>query len=148
MKGKILFVEDTYAEPIETDPYYAGLVQEGYEVTMATDGDKAWQLLSDDPYCCIILDLMLPKGSGPHFRNDQPPYRTGIFLLENVKRGEFPKNNINSVIVASAIADLRELENILKLYPVHYLEKPFFPEDLIEVVEAVANQKVADSAGA
>ena len=40
------------------------LIQEGYSVDLADDGDKAVNFFSNNQYDCILLDLILPKKDG------------------------------------------------------------------------------------
>ncbi len=135
---KVLYVEDTYKEPIETDPYYAALLKNGYSPTLASTGGDAWRCLTTEVYDCIVLDVMLPRGEGDSMPDQVPQYDSGVFLLESLKMGKFPKNKLESVIVASAIADLRAMERIKEQYrEVPYCEKPFYPHDLIDAIKQI-----------
>jgi len=98
------------------------LEMEGIEVTEASDGiealDRLHELREADPDrpCAIVLDIMMPRCSGPEFRRRQlhAPLIAGV-----------------PIIVLSAIADqvtLDELEAFAKV------SKPFDPEQLIQVV--------------
>jgi len=98
------------------------LEMEGIEVTEASDGiealDRLHELREADPDrpCAIVLDIMMPRCSGPEFRRRQlhDPLIAGV-----------------PIIVLSAIADqvkLDELEAFAKV------SKPFDPEQLIQVV--------------
>jgi two-component system phosphate regulon response regulator PhoB len=59
---KILFVEDS--KPIRRENRSA-LYQAGYEVIRAEDGGKALQLAREQQPDLILLNMILPKGSGP-----------------------------------------------------------------------------------
>jgi CheY-like chemotaxis protein len=98
------------------------LEMEGIEVTEASDGiealDRLHELREADPDrpCAIVLDIMMPRCSGPEFRRRQlhDPLIAGV-----------------PIIVLSAIADqvkLDELEAFAKV------SKPFDPDQLIQVV--------------
>jgi DNA-binding response OmpR family regulator len=53
-----------------------GLVQSGYDVDLAADGEEAYQKIQANSYDLILLDLMLPKISGfdliPRIREQKP----------------------------------------------------------------------------
>lgn len=98
------------------------LEMEGIEVTEASDGiealDRLHELREADPDrpCAIVLDIMMPRCSGPEFRRRQlhDPLIAGV-----------------PIIVLSAIADqvkLDELEAFAKV------SKPFDPDQLIQVI--------------
>jgi len=60
--GHILIADD---EPSVRDSVGYALVQEGFEVTPAADGDEASAMLGDGiPYDLLILDIMMPGPSG------------------------------------------------------------------------------------
>lgn len=61
MQYKILIVEDeTILREIVTDY----LINEGYEVIEAIDGEQALELFQEQDFHLIILDIMLPKVDG------------------------------------------------------------------------------------
>jgi len=60
--GRILIADD---EPSVRDSVGYALVQEGFEVTPAADGDEAAELLGNGvPFDLLILDIMMPGPSG------------------------------------------------------------------------------------
>jgi CheY-like chemotaxis protein len=133
---KILYVEDTYQDPLETDPYYEAFLKKGYKTKLVSTGEDAWKCLTSEAYDCIVLDIMLPRGEGNNMPDQILQYDSGVFLLKSLKTGKFPLNTIGRVIVASAVADLRAMETIKELYKeIPYFEKPFYPEDLTEAIE-------------
>ena len=60
-KSRILVVED---EHYMRDLYVDLLKEEGYEVESAEDGEAAYELIVNDHFDLILLDLVLPKMSG------------------------------------------------------------------------------------
>jgi CheY-like chemotaxis protein len=95
---------------------------EGIGVTEAADGiealDRLHELREADPGCpcAIVLDIMMPRCSGPEFRKKQ---------LDDPLIADVP------IIVLSAIADqvrLDELDAFAKV------SKPFDPDQLVGVV--------------
>jgi DNA-binding response OmpR family regulator len=98
------------------------LEAEGMIVTEASDGYEALDQLREfrtynpDAPCVIVLDVMMPRCSGPDFRRRQ----LRDHLLEKVP-----------VIVLSAIAEQTSLAG-LDVYA--RLSKPFDPIELVSVV--------------
>lgn len=61
MAYRILLVED---EPSLYEGLKLNLELEGYNVTVATDGEEAIEKFKSSHYQCIILDVMIPKMDG------------------------------------------------------------------------------------
>jgi CheY-like chemotaxis protein len=61
-KSKVLLVEDSKFLRIATE---RALSKAGYGVSIASDGEEALQLAKDQLPDIILLDMMLPKISGP-----------------------------------------------------------------------------------
>jgi len=105
----------------DDDPVYRNLLRElleewGFEVLLACDGLKAWEILQrDDPPKLLLLDWMMPKLDGfelaRKIRNDKNDPRTYILLITNSRQRE----DVGKVLVCGADA---------------YLLKPFDPMDL------------------
>ena len=101
------------------------LEMEGYEVVTATDGvealDRLRELGSREPDV-ILLDAMMPNKSGTE-------------VLEEIrgKGSEIP------VVMISAHLDAQEPERMRKLGATDVVPKPFEWEDLIGVIEELAN---------
>ena len=119
--SKVLVIEDHK----DLCPMFDLILQfHGFEVTVASDGTEAMELLKNGtPFDAIMLDLHLPGTSG-----------TEIFdMLE--KRGDAKK-----VLVVSAY--LGELKN-LEIRGVNALQKPVLSMDLlVDRVREIADQKV------
>lgn len=108
---------------------------EGMGVTEAADGfealDRLHQLRETAPGrpCVIVLDIMMPRCSGPEFRRRQ---------LDDPLIADVP------VIVLSAIVDQLRLD---ELHPFAQVAKPFDPDQLVRIVrsacEAGANPERA-----
>jgi CheY-like chemotaxis protein len=101
------------------------LEMEGYEVVTATDGvealDRLRELGSKEPDV-ILLDAMMPNKSGTE-------------VLEEI-RG---KGSKIPVVMISAHLDAQEPERMYKRGATDVVPKPFEWEDLIEVIEELAN---------
>jgi CheY-like chemotaxis protein len=100
------------------------LEMEGMGVIEASDGFEALHRLhalrETDPArrCAIVLDIMMPRCSGPEFRRRQ---------LEDPLIADVP------IIVLSAIADQLPMED---LHPFAKVAKPFDPDQLVRVVRS------------
>jgi len=108
------------------------LEMEGMDVTEASDGfealDRLHKLREADPSlpCAIVLDLMMPRCSGPEFRRRQ---------LDDPLIADVP------IIVLSAIADQLPMDD---LQPFAKLGKPFDPDQLVRLVRTACHLE-ADS---
>ncbi|GAA6237269.1 DNA-binding response regulator [Apilactobacillus micheneri] len=112
---KILVVDDE--KPI-TDIEKFNLEKEGYEVSVAYDGEEAIQKVEDDTPDLIILDLMLPKVDG----------------LEVAR--EVRKTHDMPIIMVTAKDS--ELDKVLglELGADDYVTKPFSNRELVARVKA------------
>ena len=119
--SKVLVIEDHK----DLCPMFDLILQfHGFEVTVASDGTKAMELLKNGtPFDAIMLDLHLPGTSGAEIFD----------MLE--KRGDAKK-----VLVISAY--LGELKN-LEIRGVNALQKPVLSMDLlVDRVREIAEQKI------
>ena len=90
----------------------------GYETSQVYDGQLALELLAEEPFDLLILELMLPKVSGTE-------------IIERVKETEIP------IIVLTARDDLGSKVQCLKTGADDYIIKPFDSMDLLVRVEAL-----------
>ncbi len=121
---KILVVDDE--KPI-TDIEKFNLEKEGYEVSVAYDGEEAIKKTNDEDPDLIILDLMLPKVDG----------------LEVAR--EVRKNHDMPIIMVTAKDS--ELDKVLglELGADDYVTKPFSNRELIARVKANLRRQVANN---
>ncbi|MCK8624582.1 response regulator YycF [Apilactobacillus xinyiensis] len=121
---KILVVDDE--KPI-TDIEKFNLEKEGYEVSVAYDGEEAIKKTNDENPDLIILDLMLPKVDG----------------LEVAR--EVRKNHDMPIIMVTAKDS--ELDKVLglELGADDYVTKPFSNRELIARVKANLRRQVANN---
>ena len=115
----VLLVED---DTDTREVLCAILESEGFRITPAVDGFDALRRLEElraahpaSP-CAVVLDYMMPRCSGPQFRERQ---------LATPSIADVP------VILVSAISDLKRLE---MLRPFAVLQKPVDPDDLSAIV--------------
>ena len=108
---KILIVEDEQElrETIRTS-----LLKEKFVVETAADYFSALDKINDYDYDCVLLDIMLPGGSG-------------LDLLRELKR----LHRTDSVLIISAKDSLDDKVDGLELGADDYLTKPFSVEELL-----------------
>lgn len=121
---KILIVED---EPSLVELIRRSLLKERYVVESAADFATGLQKIEDYDYDCILLDIMLPDGSG-------------LKLLERLK--EMHKRG--NVIIISAKDSWEDKVAGLELGADDYLAKPFHLAELNARIRSVIRRRHAD----
>lgn len=118
---KVLIIED---EIELQEAIKESLIKEKYIVETASDFSTALEKVSTYDYDCILLDIMLPKGSG-------------LGILEKLKE----LNKSENVIIISAKNSLDDKLNGLALGADDYLTKPFHIAELNARIKAVLRRK-------
>ena len=115
--SRVLVVEDDEAMAVALRD---GFAYEGYDVTVARDGEDGLRQATDDPPDLMILDVMLPKMTG----------------LEVCKR---LRSQGSSLPIIMLTARGQEIDKVLglKLGADDYVTKPFSFMELMARVEAV-----------
>jgi two-component system, OmpR family, response regulator len=113
---------------VEDEPKIASFVRDGLEQTGMTvdhcgDGDSGFEAATSHPYDAIVLDIMLPG-------------RDGLSILRSLRE---QKNEV-PVILLTARAELDERLEGLNLGADDYLTKPFFVEELVARIHAIARR--------
>lgn len=121
---KILIVED---EEALRDIMIRSLEKERYVVESAASFNEALLKISDYDYDCIVLDIMLPGGSG-------------LDLLEELKA----MRKKDSVIIVSAKDSLEDKVAGLDLGADDYLTKPFHLAELNARIKSIIRRKQQD----
>ncbi len=121
---KILVIED---EPEMLDSIQRSLENEGYLVETASDYPAGLDKIVSYDYDCIVLDIMLPGGSG-------------LDLLQELKN----LNKADSVIVVSAKDSLDDKVRGLDLGADDYLAKPFHIAELNARIKSVLRRRNRD----
>lgn len=119
MSNRILIVEDE--APIREMLCFI-LEQKGYEVVEAEDYDTAIRLLSEPFPELILLDWMLPGG-------------TGINFIKHLKREEMTRHI--PVVMLTARGEEEDKVKGLEVGADDYITKPFSPKELIARLKAV-----------
>ena len=122
--AKILVVDDEIA--ISTLLKY-NLEENGYDVTVASDGQTAYDLAKQESFDAILLDLMLPVIDG-------------MTLLKNLRQDKVS----TPVILVTAKGD--EFDRVFGLEVVadEYITKPFSPREVVARVKAVLRRSQVD----
>lgn len=118
---KILIVED---EPGLRETIRASLIKEKFVVETAADYNAAMMKISDYDYDCVLLDIMLPGGSG-------------LDLLKELKH----LRRSDSVLIISAKDSLEDKVHGLDLGADDYLAKPFHLAELNARVKSIIRRK-------
>jgi two-component system, OmpR family, response regulator RegX3 len=122
--GRILIADD---ETSVRDSVGYALRQEGFEVTMAVDGDDADRKLSeDDRFDLLILDIMMPG-------------RSGLDLCRDV-RGRSP---VPIILLTAKDAEVDKVVG-LEVGADDYVTKPFSVRELLGRVRAQLRRRALD----
>lgn len=121
---KILIVED---EPSLQEVIQKTLEKERYVVELAGNLADAMEKTGVYDYDCILLDIMLPDGSG-------------LELLERIKQMHKKEN----VIIISARDSIDDKISGLDLGADDYLAKPFHLAELVARVKSVMRRRYRD----
>lgn len=120
---KLLIVED---EIELREMIRVSLNKEKFVVETAADYQSAMSKINDYDYDCILLDIMLPGGSG-------------LNLLKELKQ----LRRADSVLIISAKDSLEDKVNGLDLGADDYLTKPFHLAELNARVKSIIRRKQA-----
>jgi len=105
-----------------------GLEEQGFTVTVSHNGDDGYLLAKTQPFDVIILDIMLPG-------------RDGLSVLKNLRS---VKNTV-PVILLTARSEMNEKIEGLNLGADDYLTKPFYLEELIARIRALARRSSGET---
>jgi len=119
MAYRILIVDDDrdIVEPLKNR-----LSREGFETTVAFDGEEALVKAKEDNPDIILLDLVMPK-------------LNGFEVLREIR--EKHKDKWRPVIIISAKTELESLKSCYKLEADHYLTKPCEFEKILLGIETM-----------
>lgn len=106
-QGRVLVVDDNEAN---RDLLARRVRRQGHTVTVAEDGIKALELMAQEPFDLVLLDIMMPK-------------MNGYQVLEHLKND--PNLRHIPVIVISAVDDINSVVECIELGAEDYLPKPF-----------------------
>ena len=85
---KVLIVED---DPFISDIYMVELENQGYEVELAPNGEKAMEKLNQDSFDLMLLDILMPQKDGFAVLKelkDNPNFKMAVIVLSNLGKKE------------------------------------------------------------
>jgi len=122
---KILYVED---DPTAREYIHKGLTESGFEVDVAEDGGRGFELASTGAYDLLVLDVMLPE-------------RDGFELLRRLRE----EGVGTPALFLSARGQVADRIRGLNLGADDYLAKPFAFAELVARIRAVGRRASAES---
>src|SRR3989338_1858112 len=128
MATKILLIED---DSMLASMYQERLSEEGYEVTIAYDGEEALEKTAVEPHL-ILLDIMLPKLNGfevlKKLKENPKTRRIPVIILTNL--GSKSANENRNLAIALGAAD--------------YLVKSFhLPNEVVDKIKVILDRQHA-----
>ncbi|TDT58461.1 response regulator transcription factor [Fonticella tunisiensis] len=125
MNKKRILVVDDELKIVEVVKAY--LEKEGFEVLIASDGERALQIFNEEPIHLIVLDLMLPKISG-----------------EEVCKRIRTKSDVPIIMLTAKIEEDDKIEG-LAIGADDYITKPFSGRELVSRVRALLRRAYRES---
>ena len=123
MAKKILFIED---EPNLQNTMEKILIQEGFEILGALDGEKGLELIKKEKPDLVLLDLILPK-------------KDGFEVLKEMKENEELKDI--PVIVLTNLEGMGDVEKALNLGATTYLIKANYElDDVVKRIKQILGE--------
>lgn len=116
----ILLIED---DSRISDFVVKGLEENGFSVTLATTGESARTIITENEWDIILMDIMLPEIDG----------------IQLTKLIRFKKNH-TPILVLSALDDADDKVNALDSGADDYLVKPFHFKELISRINALTRR--------
>ncbi|MBI4137617.1 response regulator [Candidatus Roizmanbacteria bacterium] len=118
-KQRILVVED---ETFLRDLYVEILMDEGYEVDSAADGDEGLKKIQQGGYDLILLDIVLPK-------------MDGIEILKTIKANP-PQNKNGAIVMLTNLGQEAVISEGVSLgVRGHIIKSDYTPDKLISEVK-------------
>ena len=122
-KGKILIIED---DASFRRVYHDMCKVEGYNVSVADNGEMGWQMVKTEKPDLILLDLVMPR-------------MHGFEVLKNI-RGDSETKDI-PVVIMTALGEQEDIRTGLEMGANDYLIKGFFtPREVLSKVHAILSQ--------
>ena len=119
MAYKLLLADD---EKEAVELLQKRLIKEGYEVTVAFDGEEALAKIRESNPDVILLDLDMPK-------------RNGYEVLKEIR--EKLKDKWRPVIIFTGKGGIEALEKCYNMEADHYLTKPCNTEAILQAIRTM-----------
>jgi len=113
-KGRVLVIDD---EAIVRVSCQRVLAPAGYEVVLTSRGDEAIELLEKERFDLVLTDLKMPD-------------MDGLEVLKVIKE-RWPDIQ---VVIITGYGTISTAVQAIKKGAYEYIEKPFTPEDILDVV--------------
>jgi DNA-binding response OmpR family regulator len=97
------------------------LEKEGFDADTAEDGNRAIELLRDNDYDLVVVDIHLP-------------YRSGLELVKFIRSDQ---GKDTPALVLTAFSDLQMQRQAGELGISDYIVKPFDPVDLVKRIKSI-----------
>lgn len=107
-----------------------GLEEQGFTVAVTHHGDEAYTMARTQAYDVLVLDIMLPG-------------RDGLSILRNLREQKITV----PVILLTARTEMNERVEGLNLGADDYITKPFYVEELVARIHAVARRRAGEQHG-
>ena len=101
------------------------LTHEGHDVTLADDGELAIELMKQNDYDLVILDIMMPN-------------KNGLEVVQYMKKDERLQNV--PIFLFSASGPINTLTLEVKDIVDAYLRKPFMRKEFLQIVNKLINK--------
>ena len=126
---KVLIVEDEH----EIRSLLKGFLEENeYETYEAQNGNEASELIKNEEFDIILMDMMLP-------------FKSGDVLIQELRNLEDPKKSRTPVIVLSAKSMKDTRLEVLRMGADDYIVKPFDLDEVLVRIEVVLRRSEAES---
>lgn len=119
IQRKIVVIDD---DPEVVKSLSLILTSKGYHVIPATSALEGMGLLANESPDLVILDIRMPRLDGFEFLRS---------LRQSLKTKDLP------VIIASALSDGESRLRAKEMGAVHYLVKPYEPEELLKAIQTL-----------
>ncbi|SLM17598.1 hypothetical protein SPIRO4BDMA_40167 [uncultured spirochete] len=117
VKARILIVDD---DEVNVDVLKTYLINEGYSILTAADGQEALSILGKEIIDLVITELMVPK--------------IDAYILKESMLSKSATKDIPVVIISHLKTELT-IRRAYRLDIVHYLQKPIILEELLGIVQ-------------
>jgi two-component system chemotaxis sensor kinase CheA len=97
LKKRVLIVDDSLTTRTLCS---SALDAAGYETSTSTDGKKAWQILQEETFDCIVTDIMMPELSGFELtrliKNSKKHYQTPVIIVSSLQSEQDQKEGLEA----------------------------------------------------
>jgi len=123
-KAKVLVVED---EKIMQESLRDWLMEGGFEVATAGDGEQALEVIGREEFGVVVLDLKLPGKDG----------------VEVLREAKAKRPDLKAIII-TAYPSVETAVEAMKFGAIDYLPKPFSPDILEQLIEQALGEATAE----